>query len=179
MKTPLALILGTLALTLCLSTTAVAATGTAHIRGTVEDSELSGELSFEDTPAGLKISGNLEKVAMGEHGFHIHEFGDCSDEGKAAGSHFNPDSKPHGHAMRDGTKNVHPGDMGNVNVGADGKANVDVVLPNVTLSSGKYSVAGRAVVLHEKKDDFGQPTGNAGGRIGCGPILLTGKQMAK
>mgnify|MGYP001565173176 CR=1 FL=1 len=24
--------------------------------------------------------------------------------------------------------------------------------------------------MHEKTDDFGQPTGNAGGRVGCGVI---------
>jgi len=153
----------------------MAATGTTNINGTVEDSELTGQLKFEDTQDGLKITGSIEKIGMGDHGFHIHEFGDCSDEGKAAGSHYNPDQKPHGHAMKDGTKKVHPGDLGNLSVGNDGKAKVDILLPGVTLSAGKYNVAGRAVIIHEKKDDFGQPTGNAGGRIGCGSILLTSK----
>ena len=36
-----------------------------------------------------------------------------------------------------------------------------------------HAVAGRAFILHEKQDDFGQPTGNAGGRIGCGKIDTT------
>jgi Cu-Zn family superoxide dismutase len=35
-------------------------------------------------------------------------------------------------------------------------------------------VGGRAIILHEKMDDFSQPTGNAGGRIGCGTIIVTG-----
>ncbi len=155
--------------------TAMAAVGIAHITSTVEDSELTGQLRFEDTKDGLKITGTIEKIAIGEHGFHIHDYGDCSNEGKAAGSHYNPDQKPHGHAMKDGAKKVHPGDLGNLSVGDKGKVTVDLMLPGVTLNSGKYNVAGRAVIIHENKDDFGQPTGNAGGRIGCGPIILTGQ----
>ena len=29
---------------------------------------------------------------------------------------------------------------------------------------------GASIIVHAKKDDGGQPTGNAGGRIGCGVI---------
>lgn len=152
-----------------------AATGTAVIAGTTEDSELSGLLKFEETKEGLKITGTAENVAGGDHGFHIHEFGDCSDEGNAAGSHYNPNQKPHGHAIKDGPMKVHPGDLGNLSVKPDGTTTISILLPGVSLTSGKYNVAGRAVIIHEKKDDFGQPTGNAGGRIGCGPILITGK----
>ncbi|MBI2167628.1 MAG: superoxide dismutase family protein, partial [Candidatus Omnitrophica bacterium] len=46
------------------------------------------------------------------------------------------------------------------------------VVPGLTLKEGEYAVAGRALILHEKEDDFGQPTGNAGGRIACGVIQL-------
>lgn len=152
-----------------------AANGIAIITGTTEDSVLTGHLKFQDTKNGLHITGDIHNVAAGDHGFHIHEFGDCSNEGKAAGSHYNPDEKPHGHAVKDGSKSVHPGDMGNLNVPSSGKVTVDLVLPGVTLNAGRYNVAGRAVIVHEKKDDFGQPTGNAGDRIGCGPIILTGQ----
>jgi len=34
------------------------------------------------------------------------------------------------------------------------------------------------VILHEKVDDFSQPVGNAGGRIACGSIVLTGPVAA-
>ncbi|MBI3323135.1 MAG: superoxide dismutase family protein, partial [Candidatus Omnitrophica bacterium] len=34
---------------------------------------------------------------------------------------------------------------------------------------------GRSLILHEKVDDFGQPLGNAGGRIGCGVIRIVGE----
>ncbi len=152
-----------------------AATGMAPITGTTEDSVLTGQLKFQDTKDGLRVTGHLQNVSVGEHGFHIHEFGDCSNEGNAAGGHYNPDQKPHGHAVKDGPKTAHPGDMGNLIADNTGKAEVDLVLPGVTLNSGRLNVAGRAVIIHDKKDDFGQPTGNAGGRIGCGPIILTGQ----
>lgn len=160
---------------LSLSARVWAATGIAAIEGTTEGSDIEGTLKFEDTDKGLKITGTIENVPTGQHGFHIHEFGDCSDEGKAAGSHFNPEQKPHGDVMKDGVMKVHTGDMGNLVANKEGLAKVDILIPNVSLNSGKFAVAGRAVVVHEKADDFGQPVGNAGSRIACGPIVLTGK----
>jgi Cu-Zn family superoxide dismutase len=151
------------------------AMGVAAVDGTREDSEISGTLKFEDTPKGLKITGSLENVPSGEHAFHIHEFGDCGDEGKKAGGHFNPDQHPHGLVTKDGVGKAHAGDMGNVTADEKDAVAINITLPGVTLTSGKYSVAGRAIILHENKDDFGQPTGNAGGRVGCGPIILVGK----
>ena len=55
----------------------------------------------------------------------------------------------------------------------DGSGQLMSTLPGVTLTGQPYHVAGRAVILHALKDDFGQPTGNAGARIGCGTIVLT------
>lgn len=158
-----------------LSSRAWGGIGIAHVQGTTEDSDVTGELRFEDSPDGLKITGLIDNVIPGEHAFHIHEFGDCSDEGKNAGSHFNPDGHPHGDTMKQGVHKVHVGDMGNILFNDDGTARINVVLKGVALTGGKLNVAGRSVVLHEKKDDFSQPTGNAGGRIGCAPILLSGK----
>lgn len=164
-----------LALIAALALKAQAANGIAAIHGTHEDTEIIGHLKLEDTPKGLKISGNIENIPSGSHGFHIHEFGDCGNEGTNAGTHFNPDQKPHGMAMKEGAMKVHPGDMGNLVANEKGMAAVDVLIHGVTLTNSKYSVAGRAFIVHEKADDFSQPTGNAGGRIACGPIVLTGK----
>jgi Cu-Zn family superoxide dismutase len=128
---------------------------------------------FEETKSGLKIKAQIKDAPAGEHGFHVHEFGSCEDSGKAAGSHYNPLKSIHGHAVRGGLKKAHAGDMGNITVNADGTAILEVVLPKaVGLVGGKYNVAGRAVILHEKADDFSQPTGNAGGRIACGVIIV-------
>ena len=39
----------------------------------------------------------------------------------------------------------------------------------LTVKPGPNSVVGKAVIFHEKADDLTtQPTGNAGGRFGCG-----------
>ena len=39
------------------------------------------------------------------------------------------------------------------------------------MKPGPNSVVGKAVVFHEKADDLKtQPTGNAGGRLGCGVV---------
>ena len=151
---------------------ALAATGEAVIQGTKEGSTLSGRAVLTDTPEGLKISVNLENVPPGKHGFHIHENGACGDEGKAAGGHFNPEGVPHGLLAKDGFEHAHAGDFGNIEIGPDGKGSMDTVIGGLTLTGGKHNVAGRAFILHEKEDNFSQPTGNAGGRIGCGEIQL-------
>lgn len=155
---------------------AFGASAVANVAGTVSTSPIKGTVSLEDTPGGLHVKAQLVNVPAGQHGFHIHEFGSCEETGKAAGGHFNPLGMPHGQVLKDGLQHAHVGDMGNITAEANGNAAIDVTIPNVTLTSGKYNVAGRAIILHEKADDFGQPVGNAGGRIGCGPILLTPDQ---
>lgn len=147
-------------------------TGTAAVQGTAAGSPISGTVRFLDTKEGLKVTAVLEGLPPGLHGFHIHEFGSCSEAGKGAGAHYNPKGAPHGSAVHHGIKKAHAGDLGNLTVGADGKAALEVVVKKLFLSSGKASVGGRAVIVHEKADDFGQPAGNAGGRIACGVIAL-------
>lgn len=146
--------------------------GLARVQGTAEGSPISGTARFEDVKGGLKVTVTLTGVPGASHAMHIHEFGDCSDSGKAAGSHYNPKKAPHGHALKDAQK-AHPGDLGNVTV-QDGKVTFEAVLPKASLQ-GDNPVAGRAIVLHEKEDDFSQPVGNAGGRIACGVIGIAGK----
>lgn len=146
----------------------------AVIESTKEGPPILGTAELNETEAGLEVQIQLFNVEPGQHGLHIHQYGDCSEGGNAAGGHFNPDDVPHGFLPKDGLAKAHPGDMGNIEIGPDGSGSLTVVLPEVTLSVGPYSVGGRAIVLHEQLDDFGQPTGNAGGRIGCGPIVING-----
>ena len=147
-----------------------AAKAKAEIRGTSPDSPVSGTATFEDTDKGLAVNVEVMNVSPGLHGFHIHEKGSCDDKGNAAGGHYNPAGVQHGLLPKDGFTGAHAGDFGNIEVGADGKGTLQLVVPDLTIQGGKYDVAGHAVILHEKEDDFGQPTGNAGGRIGCGVI---------
>jgi len=163
-----------LVLTLVSGGTAFAEKGVAVINGTSEGSSIYGKVVFEDTPEGLKIAAKVNGVSTGRHGFHIHQFGACGDMGKAAGDHYNPKGVGHGLLVRDGFEHAHAGDLGNIRAGEDGVGKLKTFIPGLTLSGGPHSVAGRSVILHERKDDFGQPAGNAGARVGCGRIVITG-----
>jgi len=152
---------------------AFAETATAVIQPTGEKAKASGTATLSDTPNGLKVTVQVANAPQGKHGIHVHQFGNCGEKGNAAGGHFNPDGVKHGHLPKDGFLEAHAGDLGNIEINKDGKGTLSLLIPGLTVAGGKYTVAGRSIVLHEKPDDFGQPTGNAGGRIGCGPIVIT------
>jgi superoxide dismutase, Cu-Zn family len=132
-------------------------------------SKLAGKAVLTETEGGVHVVMTLEGVDPGEHGTHVHEKGDCSAaDGASAGGHFNPQSKDHG---LPGAEKRHLGDLGNIIIGKDGKGSLDITAPGANLKAGDAtSFIGRAIIVHAKKDDGGQPTGNAGGRIGCGVI---------
>jgi Cu-Zn family superoxide dismutase len=138
------------------------------------DSKVTGKVVFTKVDGGVEIVAELSGLTPGEHGFHVHEFGDCSmADGKCAGGHFNPEGKDHGKpdaAVR------HVGDFGNVKAGADGKASYKRV-DNLITFSGPHSIIGRAIIVHAAPDDFSQPVGNAGARVGCGVIGIADPKM--
>jgi len=131
-------------------------------------STVRGEVTFTQTEKGVQVVGSLTGMHMGEHGFHIHEKGDCSaPDGASAGGHFNPTTQPH--AARDAAAR-HVGDLGNLKADPYGMARANFVDEKISLT-GPNSIIGRAVIVHEKADDYTtQPTGNAGGRQACGVI---------
>ena len=153
-------------------TESFAETATAVIQGTKEGTPIFGAAIFEDTDEGLRIEVDLYGASPGLHGFHIHENGSCQDNGQAAGGHFNPKNADHGLLLKDGLERAHAGDLGNLKVNQNGEGNLYLVIPGLTLGEGEYGVGGRSIILHEKEDDFGQPAGNAGGRIACGVIQV-------
>lgn len=75
----------------------------------------------------------------------------------------------------------HIGDLGNVNVSADGIAKIFLQIPAENLPLvGLDSIVGRALIIHQGEDDLGlgiQPdsnsTGHAGSRLGCGVIGIS------
>lgn len=161
-------------LSLCawVSGSAFAATGSAVLHSTSDPSKELGNVQLQDTEQGLQITVMFTDAPPGPHGFHLHENGSCEDGGKAAGGHYNPDGVEHGLLPRDGYAHAHAGDFGNLPIKEDGTGTFKALIPKLTLSEGPYQAAGKAFILHEKADDFGQPTGNAGGRIGCGVVEL-------
>jgi Cu-Zn family superoxide dismutase len=135
-----------------------------------EGNETSGIVKFTHSSEGIKIVADVIGLTPGKHGFHIHEFGDCSRlDGKSAGGHFNPDDKNHG--APNGTER-HVGDLGNLVTGEDGKAHYEWTDSYISFT-GLNSIIGRAIIVHAGEDDLtSQPTGNAGARLACGVIGL-------
>ena len=119
------------------------------------------------------IRGTISGLEPGEHGFHIHEFGDMSDGCKSMGGHYNPDDVDHGDINKG-----HVGDLGNITADESGTATFTIEAKRVDLL-GDRSVIGRGFVVHADKDDLGKggdaeslKTGNAGDRLACGVITM-------
>ena len=131
-------------------------------------SGVSGLVTFAKAEGGVKVTVKVAGLKPGSHGFHIHEFGDCSAaDGTSAGGHFNPTGDPHA-----GPKEMkrHEGDMGNLEADKDGAATLEYLDAKLSFD-GPGSLLGRGIIVHAAADDFKtQPTGNAGGRLGCGVI---------
>lgn len=103
-----------------------------------------------------------------EHGFHVHEKGDCSAaDASSAGEHFNPHAQPHGpqHAEH------HAGDLPSLKADAAGVAATSFEVKGTLLGAGASDLIGKALVVHADPDDYTtQPSGNSGRRIACGVI---------
>ena len=128
--------------------------------GTVTLTQQEDSVLVEATVMGLEPNST--------HGIHVHQYGDVtSPDGKAAGGHYDP--RGHAHALAD-TVDGHAGDFGNLEADAQGKATFRFVAEGITIAGMKNPVLGRAIIVHEKADDGGQPTGNAGARIAQGVI---------
>jgi superoxide dismutase, Cu-Zn family len=158
---------------LTVAATAAPPDAPASAKATIESksgSKVTGRAVFtEQASGGVKAEIWVENATPGTHGLHIHEKGDCSAaDATSAGGHFNAAGNPHA-APAD--KARHNGDLGNIEVGADGKGHLEITSDLLTVKPGPNSVVGKAVVFHEKADDLKtQPTGAAGGRFGCGVI---------
>ncbi len=129
---------------------------------------VSGIVTFTQVDNGIQVEADIDGLTPGQHGFHVHEYGDCSaPDGTSTGGHFNPDHKNHG-APTDAERHV--GDLGNVTADSTGHAHLSMI-DNVISFSGPHSIIGRGIIVHAGEDDLKtQPTGNAGARVACGTI---------
>src|SRR5436309_13313108 len=58
--------------------------------------KVSGTVTFTEVADGVQIHADITGLTAGNHGFHVHEFGDCSAaDASSAGAHFNLTKKPH------------------------------------------------------------------------------------
>lgn len=136
-----------------------------------QGNNVAGSVALNGAPEGVHIVGAIQGLKPdSEFGFHVHEKGDCSaPDASSAGPHFNPTSQPHGDP--NGPAH-HAGDMVNIRSNAEGVAQVDTTARGATINTGESTdVMGRAVVVHERADDYKtQPSGNSGNRVACGVI---------
>ena len=134
-------------------------------------SKAFGEATFEQVGDKVRVIVFAQGLKPGaEHGFHIHEAGDCSSgDGMSAKGHFNPHGKPHGNPA---SAERHAGDLPALKAGKDGRAKIDVDGRTRSPSrQGPGNIVGRGLIIHADPDDYKtQPTGNAGARIACGVI---------
>ncbi len=132
-------------------------------------SKTTGTVSFQAVGQKLRIEASVAGLTPGQHGFHIHEAGDCSaPDASSAKGHFNPAGKPHGHH---GGTDRHAGDMPNLVADATGRATLSAELDMLSLNAGPAGILKRSVVIHADPDDYkSQPAGNSGKRVACGVI---------
>jgi Cu-Zn family superoxide dismutase len=131
---------------------------------------VSGTVTFEQQNGKVRVAGTIAGLKPdGEHGFHVHEKGDCSSgDGMSAGGHFNPAGKGHGHH---GSAERHAGDMPNLKADAYGKASFAFETTGITVGSGASDIVGKGLIVHRDPDDYkSQPAGNAGPRLACAVI---------
>ena len=136
----------------------------------VGGSNVSGSVTFTETDNGVQIQGTIQGLEPGKHGFHIHQYGDCTaEDATSAGGHFNPANSNHG-APSDMER--HMGDLGNIEANENGTASVNIVDETIRLDQ----ILGRGVIVHAGADDFeSQPSGAAGSRVACGVIGIAQK----
>ena len=165
-----ALLLGAMALLgACRSMQPAGPSAVAELQPTKGNST-AGTVTFTQAGDKVRVAGDVRGLRPSqEHGFHIHEAGDCtSGDGMSAKGHFNPQGKSHAHPS---TSERHAGDMLALKADASGNAHVDTTLDIITVNPGPTSVVGRGLIVHASPDDYKtQPTGNAGARLACAII---------
>lgn len=151
----------------------------AHIEGPSAKALLSptkgnsttGIVTFQTIGSRVLVTAEIQGLKPNaEHGFHIHEKGDCSSgDGMSTGGHFNPDAKSHG---AHGSSAHHAGDLMSLVADMKGNAKLSFETTAITVGSGMTDIVGRGLIIHRDPDDYKtQPTGNAGPRLACATIV--------
>lgn len=127
-----------------------------------------GTADFVQKGKTVDMTLNVYKLTPGIHAVHIHEKGSCAaTDASSAGGHWNPSNHDHG---KWDSEHFHMGDIGNLVADKDGTAQLEFKTDKwcIGCSDPSKNILGKTLIIHADKDDFKtQPTGNAGGRVGC------------
>jgi superoxide dismutase, Cu-Zn family len=146
-----------------------------------------GTVTFEEADEGTDVSVEVTGLPPGFHGFHVHAIGVCEPDSVnpsdpsmtgdflSAGGHVGVGESDHGE---------HPGDLPSLYVSGSGTGSMKAVTDALPLADFMDD-DGSAVMVHEGRDNYANVperyapsgademtlnTGDAGGRIACGPV---------
>ena len=129
-----------------------------------------GQVTLQQTNAGVLVTGDFSGLPAGTHGIHLHAVGRCEPDFSAAGPHLNPENKQHGFRNAAG---AHAGDLPNIHVPSSGVIRVELLATDASLTGHNRILDddGASIVIHELADDYStDPAGASGNRIACGAI---------
>ncbi|HLB57619.1 MAG TPA: superoxide dismutase family protein [Gammaproteobacteria bacterium] len=126
-----------------------------------------GIVQADDTIYGLLLTPKLQDLPPGVHGFHIHQFPLCGQNGMMAGGHLDPlrTDAHRGPYRGDG----HLGDLPVLLVDARGRATLPVLAPRLKLAQ----IENRTLMIHVGSDNYSdkpEKLGGGDGRMACGIV---------
>ena len=130
------------------------------------NNQFVGKVAIQSSLYGLLFLPSLHSLPVGIHGFHIHEYPSCADQGMAAGGHFDPQNT--GHHL--GPYNAgHLGDLPVLSVDSSGVGSIPVLAPRLT---SLLQIKGHALMIHSDGDTYSDTPqlGGGGMRMFCGVI---------
>src|SRR5438034_5782037 len=110
-----------------------------------KDNTASGTVTFVQRGGSVHVVADIHGLKPNaEHGFHVHEKGDCSSgDGMSTGGHFNPAGKPHGPQSSE----HHAGDMPSLTADTYGSASASFDLTGVSIGSGTADLVGKGLIV--------------------------------
>jgi Cu-Zn family superoxide dismutase len=164
----------------------------ATVSGDAAHKDIKGTVTFRMQGGNTLVDTQVTGLPKGEHGYHVHMYGDCSDLGtKSPGEHLDfhagmggatgsnmPSTMGTGSGsgsampmntpatdMADASGSHVIGNLGEFEADASGHAS-----GSRTVDARLRQLLGRGVVIHEKGNDDTKPDGAAGAPIACGVI---------
>jgi Cu-Zn family superoxide dismutase len=134
-----------------------------------------GQVKLEQDGDSVQMKVQVEGVAPGFHGFHVHAVGACAAPFTTAGGHYNPGAGAHSN---------HAGDLPSLYIDADGEGEARFATDRFALRD-LFDADGSAFILHAGRDNYANiptdrydpdpdtttlNTGDAGSRFACGVV---------